>query len=594
MRHKPKFQRRSSVSPRLLIGTLAGVIGFGACTEPPRELYAPLGTGNRGPGLAANDPGAGPSLPGGPVAAGPDLGDGAPNGGNATPDNGSGTASGNSNGSGNGSPGGNAGNGDTPPPGGGNENLGSGSIIGDVLGNGGAGGAGGGMSTGGSSASGESGSGSGAEPGASGSGGEDMGTGGSSAGDEPGGGDDPDPPAGSGGTSSTDPGTPGEGNGEPGNEEPPVDPGPCGAAPVSSVAFTREALRAAAGECANWHYCQFDVVAEALDARVQELSTAPSLPALEGAQAAWRDAMALWSRVELFQFGPLGSRAESAGKDIYEGQGIRDLVYSWPASARCRVEDQLITQTFATRGMDPVLISGKGLFGLEYLLFYPNGDTACAATTATGRAWAQLDGATIAGRKRAYAAAVARDIAVKAQRVLDAWSPSGGNFTPTFVNVGGAYPGEQEAMNVLAWSLVYVEREVKDWKLGVPAGYTLTSPVTGPESPFAGVATTNLQNNLRGFRSLFQGCGPNGEGIGFDDWLIEVGHPGLAADMIAAWASAQAAADAFPPLHTASVAQIDALYRSIKGLTDLLKTDFFGAGSPINLELPGGVEGDTD
>lgn len=582
MRHHPTTQRRSPSGRlgRVLLGMLAGVIGIGACTEAPREVYAPLGTGDRSPGLTGSAPGAGPSLPGGPVVPEPGPGNGSTNSGNSP---GSGGA-GNGNGSGAGDDG--SGSGSTPP-GGGNENLGGGSIIGDVLGHGGAGGAGSG-----SVASGESGSsGSGVGPGSAGNG-----NGGSSAVGEPdpGSGETPDPLAGNAGTSATDPLTPGEGAAGTGSEQPQVELGPCGAAPVSNGAFSREALRAAAAECASWQYCQFDGAAEALATRVQELSVAPSLPALEGAQAAWRNAMALWSRVELFQFGPLGSRAESAGKDIYEGQGIRDLVYSWPASARCRVEDQLITQTFATRGMDPVLISGKGLFGLEYLLFYPGGDTACTATTATGRAWAQLDGATIAVRKRAYAAAIAADIAAKGQRLRDAWSPSGGNFTPVFVGAGGAYPDEQETMNVLAWSLVYLEREVKDWKLGVPAGYTLTSPVTTPESPFAGIATQNLQNNLRGFRSLFQGCGEEGEGIGFDDWLIEVGHPELAADMIAAWARAQAAADAFPPLHTASVAQIDALYQTIKGLTDLLKADFFGPGSPLNLELPGSVEGDTD
>jgi uncharacterized protein len=604
MSHHPRSPRLVPSRPRLrwLTGALAGVLGFGACTEAPRELYAPIGAGTRNPALVGSNPGMGPTA---------SNGDGSPGSSNGSPGsgatNGASVGNGNtSNGSGNGNPGnGNAGAGGSPAvtPGGGNGNLGSGSIIGDVLGSGGSGNTGSGGTGGASSSAGGtdngSGNGSGVPAGSGGTGGGDVGNGGSGGSDNesPGGGEDPAPASGGSDPGSTpvDPGTtPGSGGTDPGGDEPPVDPGPCGLAPVSSAPFSREALRAAAAQCATWHYCRFDSAASTLDARVQELSTAPSLPTLEAAQAAWRAAMALWSRVELFQFGPLGSKAESAGKDIFEGQGIRDLIHAWPSTARCRVEDQLISQTYAARGVDAVLISGRGLFGLEYLLFYPNGDTACAANSATGTQWARLDGATIAVRKRAYAAALASDIAAKAKRLIEAWSPSGGNFMPVFVGAGGAYPGEQEVMNVLAWSLVYVEREVKDWKIGVPAGYTLTSPVTLPEAPFAGVATESLQGNLRGFRSLFQGCGDNGEGLGFDDWLNEVGHPELAADMLVAWERAQAAVDAFPPLHTASIAQLDALYSTLKGLTDLLKADFFGAGSPLNLELPGNVEGDTD
>jgi hypothetical protein len=156
------------------------------------------------------------------------------------------------------------------------------------------------------------------------------------------------------------------------------------------------------------------------------------------------------------------------------------------------------------------------------------------------------------------------------------------------------YPSEQEALNTLAWALIYVEREVKDWKLGIPAGYTLVHPVSGPEAPYAGTGTENIRANLRGFQGLFQGCGAGGEGIGFDDWLIEAGHPELAAALIAALGTARAAADAAGPLAELSSSELEALYRAVKGLTDLVKGDLFGPGSPLNLELPEGVASDTD
>jgi hypothetical protein len=112
--------------------------------------------------------------------------------------------------------------------------------------------------------------------------------------------------------------------------------------------------------------------------------------------------------------------------------------------------------------------------------------------------------------------------------------------------------------------------------------------------PYSGLETQSLRANLRGFRGLYQGCGPDGQGLGVDDWLIEAGHPELAQDIVKAWQTAQAAADAYPRWSDASAAELESLYRAVKALTDLLKSDLFGAGSPIGLDLPDGIASDTD
>jgi hypothetical protein len=103
-----------------------------------------------------------------------------------------------------------------------------------------------------------------------------------------------------------------------------------------------------------------------------------------------------------------------------------------------------------------------------------------------------------------------------------------------------------------------------------------------------------IRGNLLGFRALFEGCGPDGEGLGFDDWLSEAGYPELAADMIDAWKAAFAVAEAFPAFPAATKPELQAFHASVKALTDLLKADFFGDGSPLALKLPAGLEGDTD
>jgi len=381
----------------------------------------------------------------------------------------------------------------------------------------------------------------------------------------------------------------GEGGGGP--VDMPLDYG-CGEAPLSTDAFTRQGLRAAAADCAQWHYCRFEGAAKLLSDELSAYAATPSDETLTVAQTSFAQAMNLWSINEIFQFGPLASASESSGKDAYQGLGIRELIYAWPLSARCRVEEQVALRTY-TKGMDNVLLAGRGLFALDYLLFYPGLDTACTAASATGKAWPMLSETDIALGKLDYAAALGDDIVQQMATLRAAWAADGSNFRPLFVDATG-YPSEQEAMKVLSWALVYVEHEVKDWKLGIPAGHTASAPVSVAEAAYSGLGTPAIRANLRGFQGLFQGCGANGEGLGFDDWLTEAGHAELANDIVAALADAQRFADAAPPLEQSTPQEVEAFYQAVKALTDLLKNDLFGAGSPLGLTLPKGVEGDTD
>ena len=171
------------------------------------------------------------------------------------------------------------------------------------------------------------------------------------------------------------------------------------------------------------------------------------------------------------------------------------------------------------------------------------------------------------------------------------WLPEGENFKAKLLAFDG-YGSEQETLNVVAWSLFYVEDDVKDQKLGSLAGAQARAYV--PETPFAGREIENIRTNLRAFRSLFQGCGADGAGVGFDDWLVAAGQAQLSNEILAGLAQAQAAADAFPAFAQASTPQFLELYNALKPLTDLLKTRFFGSASPLNLKLPASAASDTD
>ena len=363
----------------------------------------------------------------------------------------------------------------------------------------------------------------------------------------------------------------------------------CGDAPVSSEPFSQPALRGAAADCALWHYCRFEGGATQLEYELNEYVEAPSATTLARAQSSYAQAMSLWSVIEPFRVGP----GASSSDDEHHGKGLSSLIYVWPEVDRCRVEEQVAMQGYVTN-IDGVFTSARGLFALDYLLHYPGSDTVCLASKASAKKWATLSEDEIGALKRQYAGALGADLVARTSALRNLWAADGGNFRQKFVDLTG-YPDQDTAMTILAWSLLYIEIELKDYKLGVPLGLTLKSPVTIQESAYSGRLTENLRANLRGFRAFFQGCGPEGEGLGFDDWLVEAGHGELAQDIVTAWQGAQAAADQYPRFDQASPAQLQSLYASIKVLTDLLKGDLFaGDGSPLSFDLPMGIGDDTD
>ena len=123
--------------------------------------------------------------------------------------------------------------------------------------------------------------------------------------------------------------------------------------------------------------------------------------------------------------------------------------------------------------------------------------------------------------------------------------------------------------------------------------FTIHSELRALVEPVAGVL---YPASAAHFRLLFEGCGANGSGLGFDDLLVSVDQAELAGDMKTALANAIAALDAIDELSIeaamlSDAASVQALYDAIKALTDLLKTDFV---TVLDLARPMGAEGDND
>ncbi|WP_437955375.1 imelysin family protein [Sorangium sp. So ce119] len=372
----------------------------------------------------------------------------------------------------------------------------------------------------------------------------------------------------------------------------------CAPVPVDGGPFSKAKLLTAAADCALNRACEFEAQARALNDRASALARDPGEPNAAAARGAWLAAMRVWQEAEVFRFGPAASSTQPGGQDL------RDQIYAWPLVSRCKIEEQIVSRAYAQPSFSSSLINARGLAALEYLVFYGGADNACSQFSpinASGT-WAALGAGDLARRKADYAAAAAADVLARAGALARAWAPEAGSFREKLTQAGRGspvYATEQDALNAVSDAMFYIEKELKDWKLGRPLGFTedCTTP-TCPEaleSRFAQASTAHLRANLSGFRRLFQGCGEGGQGVGFDDWLREVGSADLADRMLAALSGAEAAVDALDvPIEQALAtdrARVEAVYNAVKALTDLLKTELV---TTLNLELPRSSEGDND
>lgn len=360
----------------------------------------------------------------------------------------------------------------------------------------------------------------------------------------------------------------------------------CGLAPAGKGDFSKQRLLESVAACSTYQVCLFSRAADELNHQVQGYAADPSAESLAVARAAWSHAMSAWALAEPNQFGPVAGVVT----DQYHGRGLGAFIHAWPNQNRCEIDKQVAMRSYE-QGFASILPTARGLPALEYLLFYEGSDTGCSTISATGKAWAQLSVDELARGKQDYAQAAADDLSERAQELVNVWSEDGENFGAKLIAHEG-YGSQQEALNVVAWSLLYPYNEIRDLQIGPRAG--IGDALLNPVSPYALADTDSIVHNLEAFRALFQGCGEGGAGIGFDDWLKDAGAADLARDILDALQVVEDRAADFPPLHEATIEQATVFYGEIKQLSDLLKGQLFGSGSVLNLKLPAGAASDND
>jgi uncharacterized protein len=330
----------------------------------------------------------------------------------------------------------------------------------------------------------------------------------------------------------------------------------------------------------------------ALDAYCDVLDAAGDPTAtLAAARDAWRAAADAWQRADAVLIGP-------AAMDT---RALRDRIYAWPLLATCALDRDtpVVWADPPAFDVSTRLNNARSLAAVEYLLFSTGTVHTCPTEPA---GWGAL-GADLPRARCRHAEALAADVAVQLAALVDAWSgPDGYADELATAGAGSSIPTAQEGANRVSDGMFYVDKMVKDMKLGESAGITANAcgTIQEPclrevEHPFADRATFAIRANLEALRRTFTGTTPTASGPGFDDFLRALGAGALADAMVADLDGVIAAAAALPDSFLTALADdypgVVATHTAAKAFTDDLKSQFL---TVLALEIPDDVATDND
>lgn len=314
---------------------------------------------------------------------------------------------------------------------------------------------------------------------------------------------------------------------------------------------------------------------------------------LDAARAAFADAVDTWQLADAVLVGPAAMN----------GKALRSYIYGWPNSSPCEVDKDVVSRWADPASYDVTkeLVGSRSLTAIE-LLLYPTSNAHNCVNPPPG--WDAL-GADLPRARCRLAEAIAVDVAAQGAALANAWRSDGGGYVDELANAGksgSSLPSAHGAVNLLSDALFYSDRMVKDMKLAESAGIAVNSCNTVQEPcvrevelRFADRATFAIRANLDATRRVFTGDTDAGTGIGFDDFLVMVGHEELATRMTAnldgAIAAAAALPDSFLTALDTDYASVVAAHAAVKAFTDDLKSQFL---TVLALEIPDDVAADND
>ena len=349
---------------------------------------------------------------------------------------------------------------------------------------------------------------------------------------------------------------------------------------------------------ANLQASEQDALAQSIDALIltlETLSAAQTPENLDAARDAWLAAFEAQQRLDMLQIGPAGPPTEALG-----GMGLRDETYSWPLVNPCRVDQELLTQSYDDDAKFAALaVNARGLDAIEYALYAGN-DNACPPNLMinTDGSWTALSEDQIQDRRAQFALVAAEDAKDRVAQLQLAWT-NGFRQELTDPANGNVYGSTREAINAVSNAMFQLDTSVKDLKLAVPAGISGCLEPTCPESresKFGNASLDAIKQNLTAFDLAYHGgARDDTEAIGFDDLLLSIQATDLHQDMVSRLDACHQAAAAIDTTLADALAdnpeKVVLLHTKVLELTDLMKTQFL---SVLDLDLPQRAEGDND
>ncbi|MBQ4850960.1 imelysin family protein [Pseudoalteromonas sp. MMG012] len=321
----------------------------------------------------------------------------------------------------------------------------------------------------------------------------------------------------------------------------------------------------------------------------------------DSAKQSWREAMTAWQQAELMLLGPLSAN-ESA---------LRNVIYSWPSKSLCGVdqdtayfEDGVINQNSARPyDLKDRTFTRRGLLSLEHLLFNTSYTHNCSVENEALAGWNSRTEQSVRIARCQFATEVSKDLNENAQSLVSQWNAEDGyaNELKNAGEAGNSFATPLKAVNAISDALFYLDKEVKDFKLGIPLGQFTNSCGMSVcskdvENSISMHSLENLKANLMAFEKLFLGNEIGSEAqLGFDDFLIESNAEDTRNLMVSGINDAKAATNAietslYDALNNDSD-KVETTHAKVKDVTDQLKNDFI---NKLALELPKTSAGDND
>ena len=285
-------------------------------------------------------------------------------------------------------------------------------------------------------------------------------------------------------------------------------------------------------------HARFAADAHALSDAADALAAAPTADHLAGAQAAWLAAATSWHRL---------SALDLAGA-VRTGL-LHSRIGSWPTVPGA-IEQSIASET----GIDAAYMARqgsnkRGLAGLEYLLFAaPSGDPVAALAASENR--------------RAYARAVATDLATQADALAAMWSRAGGDELGMFENADSEGRNLQSSVSRLVNEMAMMTEDLAYLKLGRPLGISDDPESAGGtanpddvESPYAHASVPLARADLAGLRALLTADGGMGLGALLDDLDARLDERPLAPALLEQLDAADAALGALDRPYSAAVTE---------------------------------------